>query len=190
MAMPTRRNLQVVPLGEVPREILEAVAEFIPGKISYVTSATIGDRKLIPRSAYNSRRKQYKSIELRHFLKALPRNGDEVLALTGVDIYTKDYDFIFGQSDCPGTTAVVSYYRLEDEAEEGDHDTLVQRIKNVCLHETGHLHGLKHCQFSECIMKFADCPEDVDDKTTEFCPKCQGKLRARARASMRRVNRR
>jgi archaemetzincin len=123
-------------------------------------------------------------------LKGFPRNGGKILALTGVDIYTKDYNFIFGQSDCPGPVAVVSYYRLEDEDEDESHDDFIQRIKNVSLHESGHLHGLKHCDSDQCIMKFADCPEEVDEKTTEFCPKCQGKMRARVRAAQRRVRRR
>lgn len=50
---------------------------------------------------------------------------------------------------------------------------------NVCMtatHELGHMFGLQHCIYYECLMMGTNSPAEAARKPAYFCPICYRKL--------------
>ena len=109
-------------------------------------------------------------------------SGDNVLILTEKDIavvnperHAKEWG-IFGLGYQPGTTCVVSTFRLKRNASK---ELFRERLTKVCLHEIGHNLGLKHCTSSDkrCLMRDAKGTiKEVDDENVFLCGQCRKRL--------------
>jgi len=53
---------------------------------------------------------------------------------------------------------------------------LMQRCAKVMTHETGHIFGIKHCIYYNCLMNGANHLEEFDKKPLHLCPVCLRKL--------------
>ena len=129
---------------------------------------TILPEREVPPEAYDARRQQYRAGTLLELVRS--EAGDRVLAVTAVDLYADDLNFVFGLAESPGTVAVVSLYRLRAG---GDARFLRERALKEAVHELGHTAGLPHCSDSRCVMHFSNCLEDTDQKGTSFCRRCR-----------------
>lgn len=103
-----------------------------------------------------------------------------ILGVMDKDIYTKDYNFIFGTAKFFSKEALISVTRLRDEfyKESGviykkpiNNDEFALRVFKEGIHELGHTFGLEHC-YNSCIMQFSNCLADTDNKPVEFCYSC------------------
>jgi len=104
------------------------------------------------------------------------------LILTEKDIAVKNPERhvnewgVFGQGDLPGTTCVISTFRLRRNASNQlFHDRLVK----VCLHEIGHNLGLEHCTSGDkrCLMNDSKgTVKTVDEEKVFLCAKCKKQL--------------
>lgn len=134
----------------------------------------------VPRSAYNPRRAQYSADAIMRVLSARAKGlpVDRLLAVTNVDLYVPNLNFIFGLSECPGRLSLVSTYRLNPEYYGGrpDRRLFLERCIKECVHELGHSYGLTHCSDPHCVMRFSNSILDVDFKTSSFCDTCEGRL--------------
>ncbi len=122
--------------------------------------------------AYNRRRKQYSSPKILNVLRKIPKkHRDKVLGIVDVDLFTPDYDFIFGEAEVAAGLATLSTFRLkEDTADAG---VLRARIVKEATHEVGHLFNLGHCDDPNCVMSFSTGElSQVDLKTATICHKC------------------
>lgn len=110
-------------------------------------------------------------------------NSDEnVLILTEKDIacvnterHSKEWG-IFGLGYQPGTTCVISTFRLKRKASK---QLFHDRLGKVCLHEIGHNLGLKHCTSGDkrCLMNDANGTiKEVDREQLFLCDKCKKQL--------------
>ncbi len=43
-------------------------------------------------------------------------------------------------------------------------------------HEIGHLFGIKHCIFNNCLMNGSNSLEEASSKSFHYCPVCLRKL--------------
>ncbi|MCK5482717.1 MAG: hypothetical protein KAJ13_03410 [Gemmatimonadetes bacterium] len=59
----------------------------------------------------------------------------------------------------------------------GSGERLEERTIKEVVHEVGHTFGLIHCHDYNCVMHAATYVEDVDLKSTRFCPSCESLLR-------------
>jgi archaemetzincin len=136
---------------------------FIPFNISVLQQA------FLPKNAYNPERDQYKS---HHFLKLIGDcPGDKVLGICDVDLYSDDYNFVFGQAEISKRSGVISLFRLK-----GERGIYHNRVVKEATHELGHTLGLTHCKKSRCVMFFSERLEDTDKKEEKFCKRCEKKL--------------
>lgn len=87
------------------------------------------------------------------------------------DLYVPGMNFLFGRA-IPYSGAVLSLKRLETE----DRKIFESRIKKEAKHEVGHIFDLSHCK-SNCLMRFSNSTEEVDQKPGEFCMSCKNKLK-------------
>jgi archaemetzincin len=80
---------------------------------------------------------------------------------------------ILGLSYCPGTTAVVSTFRIKRNLK-----LFGVRLQKVSNHELGHCLGLNHCSVTPtCLMNDArGTIKQVDKEEMKFCVECKKKL--------------
>lgn len=139
----------------------------------------------IPQDAYNSSRHQcYSSSILAKIQDYYEKSeADRVLGVTEVDLYVPRLNFVFGEAECPGRTAIISLFRLRPEfyGQSADWNLFMERSAKEAVHEVGHTLGLGHCANSACIMFFSNSILDTDRKKLVFCEKCYSLVAKRLR---------
>lgn len=167
-------NLRIIPFGEVPKEILNAVSEEL--RFSFKVLSDISEPLGLPKEYYNPFRHQYLASKVLDFLSE--RFKDKILAVTDEDLYAEDLNFVFGQAELPGRVAIVSIARLNPTfyRQPKNKDLLMQRAVKEAVHEVGHaLFALRHCNNPRCVMSFSNTVADVDRKSKEVCKSCKMK---------------
>jgi archaemetzincin len=119
------------------------------------------------------------------FLKArVPADGFCVLAITMEDLYPEpSWNFVFGQASLRERVGVYSFARYDPafygEARGPGYDTLLlRRSCKVLAHETGHMFGLAHCTFFNCLMNGSNHLAESDRRPLHLCPVCLRKLQS------------
>jgi archaemetzincin len=140
---------------------------------------TVGRSVPLPQSSYDRTRNQYlANAFLALAARALPGLADprgKVLAVTEVDLYANDLNFVLGMAESLGRTEVISLYRLGLGA---DQQTRRIRALKEAVHELGHTLGLAHCPNAGCVMHFSNTLADTDRKSHRLCAICERKLNA------------
>lgn len=135
----------------------------------------------------NLRRKQYNAAKILKRLTKVAKNKGffRILGIIEKDIYSKNYNFIFGLANRGYYSALISIARLTENfyAKTRDYHRKLEttnifndRILKEAIHELGHTFRLKHCS-NICIMQFSNSLADTDKKPIEFCESCLIKLK-------------
>lgn len=160
-------RLVVQPFGNVPTEVIDRLAADLS---VFDLEIEIHNSASLPIDSYDSKRGQYNAGD---FLQACAEEDSErVLGVTAVDLYAEPLNFVFGQAEISGKTAVISIARLthRDQAKFG------LRVAKEAIHELGHTFGLTHCTDPKCVMSFSNSLDDTDKKGKMFCDSCLGTL--------------
>lgn len=114
--------------------------------------------------------------------KHVPATAFCVLAITMKDLYPKpEWNFVYGLGDLKNRVGVFSFVRHDPcfgrhrgPLEEGQ---LLHRSVKTTLHEIGHMFGLKHCTWFNCLMR-GNNGDGVEhqDAPLHLCPVCLRKL--------------
>jgi archaemetzincin len=104
-----------------------------------------------------------------------PRRPDDavaVLALTTSDLWPGEgWNFVFGQASLGERVGVWSLYRYGDpESSDAEYRLFRKRMFKVALHETGHMFGIVHCIFHECLMNGSNHLAEMDARPLWLCP--------------------
>lgn len=102
-----------------------------------------------------------------------------------VDLYPDpEWNFVFGLARMMDGAAVYSFCRYQPDGLEGGspgeelrHQMNLRAAKVFC-HETGHLFGLTHCVYFNCLMQGSNHLEESDAKPLYLCPVCLRKLQS------------
>lgn len=159
-------RISILPFGDVGDEELYYLYE----KLSYYFRAEILYPVPIPRFSFDKRRGQYAAVRFMNVARKY--EGDKILGVTEVDLFTPHLNFIFGQAEIGGRVALISLYRLRSEDKELYH----ARVIKEAIHELGHTFGLRHCNNQFCVMFFSNTLADTDRKTGWYCEKCEKML--------------
>lgn len=114
--------------------------------------------------------------------ESMPRDAYCVCAVTMVDLYPDDaWNFVFGQAAPPRRCGVFSFARKEPDF-YGDqvHESMFQRAKvsflieclKTLTHELGHLMGISHCVFFNCLMNGSNHAAESEGRPELLCPVC------------------
>ena len=124
--------------------------------------------------AWDPKRKQFVSPRILTRLRGIKRHqGDLVLGVTNVDLYSPDYDYVYGEAEMASGVATLSTYRLKGQRNNGvDSSVLEERTAREAIHEIGHLLLLGHCPNPRCVMHACPCVADVDKAGSDFCDQC------------------
>jgi archaemetzincin len=168
----------LVPVGDIPEEVLDFLAQKIVQRFECDVLAF--PPLEVPEEAYVPERDQYLSSailsDLRESLDDV--NQDKVLWITDVDLFVRDLNFIFGEAEISGQYAIVSLARLRQSfyGKPEDEKLLFSRIVKEAVHELGHVSGLGHCSDRKCVMFYSSHLWDTDQKSSDFCARCQQAL--------------
>ncbi len=100
-------------------------------------------------------------------LLGLALSAERVLAITDVDLYAGDLNFVFGIAQPSGKACVISLFRLYLDADE---EQFRGRVLKEAVHELGHTFSLGHCADPGCVMWFSNTLEETDRKGSAYCP--------------------
>ncbi len=111
----------------------------------------------------------------------IPRDAAVYLGITMEDLYAGDLNYVFGFGSFENRTGIYSLARYcsefwnEAPTEQSRRLTLRRSMK-VLSHETGHVFGLKHCVFFDCVMNGSNSLEETDRTSIHECPVCHQKI--------------
>jgi len=94
------------------------------------------------------------------------------------DLYPEpSWNFVFGQASLRERVGVYSFARYDSafygEARDRDYETLLlRRSCKVLAHETGHMFGLAHCIYFNCLMNGSNHLAESDRRPLHLCPVC------------------
>lgn len=151
------------PFGELPAVVIDELVPVLEefGTVKRLPPAPILSEWFDPEAG---------KFEADCFLDALRDEPlDRVLGLTAVDLFARDYNFVFGQARIMGRPAVVSIARLGKPSTE----LFRERLAKEAVHELGHTLGIGHCENRECVMRFSNTLAETDRKTRWFCRVCR-----------------
>ncbi len=154
--------------------IKNEIESFYHCKCTFLTEADL------PSFAFYAPRNRYKADSLLSFENRFADKNNIVIGLTNKDISTRNNDIpdwgILGLGVCPGSTCVVSTYRIEKSSTSTTQ--FKERLIKIILHELGHNFGLPHCTNNpECLMTAAEGKiAQVDREKKWLCDKCRKKL--------------
>jgi len=168
----------LVLLSKINKHILELMKQGIEQTFDRTVETRAKIRSLD--YTYDSSRNQYISPRLLSRLWRIKKDyHDKILGIVDVDLYSPEFDFIFGETEISSGVATVSLYRLRPEHYHlhPNSKVFVERAVKEAVHELGHLYHLDHCTNPKCVMHFSTSLVDVDMKGQAFCSKCQQKLK-------------
>jgi archaemetzincin len=163
--------IHVTPLGDVDNKHLELVKTCI--KTFYGFNCIIDNKEPLTEDLLTKSKTRYEANKI----IAKYKSNKNILLVTNVDIAhfnraknIKEYGII-GLGYRPGTTCVVSTFRIKKTTKEKFTDRLIK----VTLHEVGHNLGIPHCTFNKkCLMNDANgTVKQIDQEKIWLCDNCK-----------------
>lgn len=128
----------------------------------------------------NTKKIQLKSRDLTSILlDIIPNDAYCLIGVTMKDLYPKDsWNFVFGEAYLEKRVGIFSFARYNPDflGEENPKRSILERSCEVCVHEIGHMFGMEHCIYYECVMNGSNSLEESDSRPIELCPICLRKL--------------
>jgi archaemetzincin len=186
----TRHVIYLLPLGDFPAdtspplEDLRAYAEaFFQLEVKVLPAVAIAESKFSLRINEYTQKLQLRSTDVLTFLKTqLPRDAYCLLGVTMTDLYpAPSWNFVFGQASLMDRVGIYSFARYDPaffgrKRTDDYQQVILQRSCKVLAHETGHMFGLPHCIYFECLMNGSNNLEETDASPHYLCPVCLRKL--------------
>ncbi|KAM8945720.1 archaemetzincin-2 [Pelodytes ibericus] len=143
---------------------------------------------------------------LKYLKKVKPEDAFCIVGATMMDLYPKDsWNFVFGTASLTEGVGIFSFARYDDDffspgykgraRQSGNPDprdysvfdghytppitsSLIMRSCKTLTHEIGHMFGLSHCQWFQCVMQGSNHLEETDRRPLDLCPVCLRKLQS------------
>lgn len=127
---------------------------------------------------------QYSGGQLLSKLRSITSlNRYGVIGVTMADLFdNEEGNFVYGLANVVNKTGVFSFARYhpqfygEESSEEQAREVVLMRAAKVMLHEIGHMLGMLHCIYYECLMNGSNNIEETDSAPLHLCPVCFRKL--------------
>jgi len=186
----SRRTIYLQPLGEFAADrspsiekLREFAEAFFAMEVKALPTISLDASKFSARRNPYSGNLQILTGDVLDFLKTrVPADAFCLLAITMEDLYPEpSWNFVFGQASLRERVGVYSFARYQSafygQAPASGSETLVlKRSCKVLAHETGHMFGLAHCTFFNCLMNGSNHLGESDRRPLHFCPVCLRKL--------------
>ena len=178
------------PLGEFMPEqspsndkLREFAAAFFAMEVKVLPPVKIDHSTFVTRRNPITNNPQILTGDVLNFLKArIPADAFCILAITMEDLYPEpSWNFVFGQASVRERVGVYSFARYDAAfygapRASGYEALLLRRSFKVLAHETGHMFGLAHCTYFNCLMNGSNHLVEADRRPLHLCPVCLRKL--------------
>ena len=185
-----RKKIYLQPLGTFAKDnspsmdILKDYARvYFTMEVEVLPAIPLRDELFTPRINHFTKKRQILTIDVLNYLRTrLPSDAFCVLVVTMEDLYPEPtWNFVFGQASLTERTGVYSFARYDPafygEKRESDYGNIIlKRSCRILAHETGHMFGLQHCIFFNCIMNGSNHLKESDARPLHLCPVCLRKL--------------
>ncbi len=129
-----------------------------------------------PPRAWKKERKQHEADAiLRHLKNSLEDDALVCVALLDEDLFTPGLNFVFGLGSLAQRVGAYSFRRFGGE-NVGD-PLYKTRCFKLVGHEVGHILGMEHCIYYECVMNGANSLDEDDKMPLHLCPVCTAKVK-------------
>lgn len=187
---PQQTTLCVLPLGEFNADkapsldkLKEYCAAFFGMKTLILEPVVLDKVPAKRRTNKNTQKLQLLTTDILNWLPSRkPRDAYAIIAVTMEDLYPDEkWNFVFGQATLHGGAGVFSFARY-DPAFYGEawnnqtRELMMRRSCKVLSHEMGHMFGIMHCVFFECLMNGSNHLGETDARPMHLCPVCLRKL--------------
>src|SRR6266700_449630 len=186
----SRRVIYLQPLGDFAPErspsidkLQKFAAAFFAMEVKALPPIKIDNSKFTTRRNPNTGNPQILTGDVLNFLKArVPADAFCILAITMEDLYPEpSWNFVFGQASLRDRVGIYSFARYDpafygEPRAAGYEALLLRRSCKVLAHETGHMFGLAHCTFFNCLMNGSNHLAESDRRPLHLCPVCLRKL--------------
>lgn len=146
--------------------------------------------KIPLKDVFDPNRAQYNSsLILQRLIMKPPLQAEKILGVVDVDLFIPILTFVFGEAQLKGIGAVVSSHRLHNRfyGLPEDRALTADRLLKESVHELGHTFGLIHCLQPGCVMNASTYVENIDQKSSTFCPSCQKGIKREKRGPVRQM---
>lgn len=98
------------------------------------------------------------------------------------DLYpAPEWNYVFGEATLVDRVGIYSFARYDPAFWGADRgadyrDLILRRACKVMTHELGHMFGLDHCIYYDCLMNGANHLDEMDGTPRYVCPVCLRKL--------------
>ena len=123
-----------------------------------------------------------------NLISKLPSDGLTLCAVTMLDVWKGDMNYLFGLAFLQAHVGCFSFHRHQPnspdceffhgslELQPGDDHVLLRRGFQTLSHELGHTFGMKHCVYFSCLMQGANSLTEAESRMPDLCPVCLRKL--------------
>jgi archaemetzincin len=187
---PGRSVIYLLPLGEFPDddspplEELRIYAEaYFQLDVKVLPGFHPEPDQFQPRINKHTHGRQLLTTSIMDFLRArLPSDAFCLLGVTMEDLYPEpSWNFVFGEAWAAARVGVYSFARYDPEfyrlqRPSGYRDLILKRSCKVLAHELGHIFGLQHCIYYDCLLNGSNSLAETDAAPLFLCPVCLRKL--------------
>jgi len=192
-----QRALVILPLGEFGPKApsLESLRSYCEQFFTLPTSILPAvPIEKVPAKTRINKQTQKRQLLTTDILAWLPNKKPDVayavIAVTMEDLYPDEsWNFVFGQAMLQGGAGVFSFARYDpafygDTSSEDNTALVFKRSCKVLTHEMGHMFGIKHCVFFQCLMNGSNHLGEADAQPMRLCPVCLRKLHLHVRGDL------
>jgi len=178
-----RRVLYLQPLGtfddpDSPKleDLRRFAAAFFMLDARLLPPLALGDKEITTRRNPWSGNSQMLTTDILRLLqRRLPKDAFALVGITMTDLYPEpSWNFVFGQASLQERVGVYSFarysLRFQGASPAGAQKLVLRRSLKVLAHETGHMYGLQHCIWYECLMNGSNHLQEADARPLHLCP--------------------
>ena len=163
----TRTTIYLQPLGQPDERYSKVIAimqEY--AEIFFGVKCVVRAPMELPANAWRAERGQYNANMILGWLEeSLPEDALAVAGVTDRDLYSGDLNFVFGLGSLAGRRGVYSLCRFGN-----DWGMFLRRSLKLLSHEVGHIFGMEHCIWYQCVMSGANSLSEDDRYPMFLCP--------------------
>lgn len=178
-----RRKIYLLPLGDLDHSGGPPVAKLVEFSRAFFGLETAAlpalDLRQLPirrRLHPTTHTPQILTTDVLAVLKVrLPSDAYAVLAVTMEDLYpAADWNYVFGQASLQERVGVYSFARYDPKrygAKPADPEqVMLRRSCHILAHEAGHMFGIAHCIWYQCVMNGSNHLDEFDGQPLHLCP--------------------